>query len=162
MLIYSDLHIVFWLASLMAQLIKNPPTTQEPLVRFLGRKVPWRRDRQPTPVFLDFPCGSTGRESTCNAGDLGSIPGLGRSPGEGKGYPLQYSGLENYSPWDSKESDTTERLSLSVSLLRSVDRVSSAWKSTDNSEIQIIHRLQLWSQWKTFRWSPPLPLSIPP
>ena len=42
-----------------------------------------------------FPCGSAGRESSCNAGDLGSIPGLGRSPGEGKGYPLQYSGLEN-------------------------------------------------------------------
>jgi len=42
-----------------------------------------------------FPGGSAGKESTCNAGDLGSIPGLGRSPGEGKGYPLQYSGLEN-------------------------------------------------------------------
>ena len=42
-----------------------------------------------------FSCGSAGKESTCNAGDLGSIPGLGRSPGEGKGYPLQYSGLEN-------------------------------------------------------------------
>ena len=41
------------------------------------------------------PCGSAGKESTCNAGDLGSIPGLGRSPGKGKGYPLQYSGLEN-------------------------------------------------------------------
>ena len=39
--------------------------------------------------------GSAGKESACNAGDLGSIPGLGRSPGEGKGYPLQYSGLEN-------------------------------------------------------------------
>jgi len=39
--------------------------------------------------------GSAGRESACNAVDLGSIPGLGRSPGEGKGYPLQYSGLEN-------------------------------------------------------------------
>ena len=38
---------------------------------------------------------SAGKESSCNAGDLGSIPGLGRSPGEGKGYPLQYSGLEN-------------------------------------------------------------------
>ena len=43
----------------------------------------------------DFPCGSAGKESTCKAGDLGSISGLGRSPGEGKGYPLQYSGLEN-------------------------------------------------------------------
>ena len=42
-----------------------------------------------------FPCGSAGKESTCKAGDLDSIPGLGRSPGEGKGYPLQYSGLEN-------------------------------------------------------------------
>ena len=39
--------------------------------------------------------GSAGKESTCSAGDLGSIPGLGRSPGEGKGYPLQYSGMEN-------------------------------------------------------------------
>ena len=42
-----------------------------------------------------IPSGSAGKESTCNAGDLGSIPGLGRSPGEGNGYPLQYSGLEN-------------------------------------------------------------------
>ena len=42
-----------------------------------------------------FPCGSAGKESSCNVGDLGSIPGLGRSSGEGKGYPLQYSGLEN-------------------------------------------------------------------
>ena len=40
-------------------------------------------------------CGSADKESACSAGDLGSIPGLGRSPGEGKGYPLQYSGLEN-------------------------------------------------------------------
>ena len=42
-----------------------------------------------------FPCGSAGKESACNAGDLGSIPGLERSPGEGEGYPLQCSGLEN-------------------------------------------------------------------
>ena len=47
-----------------------------------------------TPVFLGFPCDPAGKESTCNA-DLGSIPGLGRSPGEENGYPLQYSGLEN-------------------------------------------------------------------
>ena len=46
-------------------------------------------------VFLGFPCGSAGKESACNVGDLGLIPGLGRSPGEGKGYPRQYSGLEN-------------------------------------------------------------------
>ena len=49
----------------------------------------------PTSVFLGFPCDSAGKESACNAGNLGSIPGLGISPGEGKGYPLQYSGLEN-------------------------------------------------------------------
>jgi len=49
----------------------------------------------PTPLFLDLPCGSAGKESDSNVGDLGSIPGLGRSPGEGKGHPLQYYGLEN-------------------------------------------------------------------
>ena len=56
--------------------------------QFVGRILP-------TPVFLDFPCGAAGKESACNAEDLGLIPGLERSPGEGKGYPLQYSGLEN-------------------------------------------------------------------
>ena len=49
----------------------------------------------PTPVFLGFPCSSTGKEFTCNVGELSSIPGLGRSTGEEKGYSLQYSGLEN-------------------------------------------------------------------
>ena len=57
--------------------------------------ISWRRDKLPTPVFLGFPGGSDSKESSCNAGDLGSIPGLGRSLGEGNGYPLQYSGLEN-------------------------------------------------------------------
>ena len=57
--------------------------------------MPWRRDSPPTPVFFSFPGGSAGKESACSAGDLGSIPGLGRFPGEGKGYPLQCSGLEN-------------------------------------------------------------------
>ena len=71
---------------------------------------------------MGFPCGSTGKESAYNEGDLSSIPGLGRSPGEGKGYPHQYSGLENSmdcivygvakSSWGRKESDMTERLSL--------------------------------------------------
>ena len=60
-----------------------------------GQEDRWRRDRLPTPVFLGFPCGSASKESTHNAGDLGLTPGLGRSPEEGKGYPLQYSGLEN-------------------------------------------------------------------
>ena len=59
------------------------------------RKIRWRRERPPTPVFLGFPGGSAGKESACNVGALGSIPGLGRSPGEGNGCPLQYPGLEN-------------------------------------------------------------------
>ena len=46
-------------------------------------------------LFLGFPGGSAGKESTCSEGDLGLIPGLGRSPEEGKGYPFQYPGLEN-------------------------------------------------------------------
>ena len=57
--------------------------------------MPWKRDRLPSPVFLGFPGSSAGKESTCNAGDPSSIPGLGRFPGEGNGYPLQYSCLEN-------------------------------------------------------------------
>ena len=50
------------------------------------RKIHWRRDRLPTPVFLGFLWGSAGKESACNAGDLGSMPGLGRCPAEGKDY----------------------------------------------------------------------------
>ena len=62
----------------------------------------------PTPVFLGFPCDSASKVSACNARDLGSIAGLGRSHGEGKGYSLQYSGTPVfwpgqfqgiYSPW---------------------------------------------------------------
>ena len=72
------------------------------------------------PGSLGFPGGSDGKESACNAGDLGSIPGLGRSLEEGNGNPLKYSCLENphgqrslagYNPWGLKESDVTERLS---------------------------------------------------
>ena len=68
---------------------------RKPQFNFWVGKISWRRDRLPTPVCLGFPCGSAGKESACNVGDLGLTPGLGRSPGEGKGYPLQYSGLEN-------------------------------------------------------------------
>ena len=57
----------------------------------------------PSISYLGFPSGSAGKESTCNAGDLGSIPGLGRSPGEGKSYPLQYSGPENSMERGGKE-----------------------------------------------------------
>ena len=58
-------------------------------------KIPWRRDRLPIAVFMGFPGGADGKESACNAGDLGLIPGLRRAPGRGHGNPLQYSCLEN-------------------------------------------------------------------
>ena len=96
---------------------KARPAMQGNRVQFLGMGSNWRRDRLPTPVFLGFPGGSAGKESACNAGDLGLIPGLARSPREGSGYPLEYSGLEN--SMDSlvhgvTESDMTERLILTT------------------------------------------------
>ena len=81
-----------------------------------------------------FPGGSDGKESACNAGDLDSIPGLGRSPGGGHGDPLQYACLEtphglrslaDYTPWGHKESDTTEGLSAA--------QRSTAWRFTVSS-----------------------------
>ena len=82
-------------ASLIVQLVKNRLQCRRPPFDSWVGKIPWRRDRLPTPEFLGFPRGSAGKESAFNVGDLGSIPGLGRFPGEGKGYSLQYSGPEN-------------------------------------------------------------------
>ena len=79
--------------------------------------------RYPYVCIWGFPGGSDDKESACNSGDLGSIPGWGRSPGEGNGNPPQFSCLENphgqrslvgCSPWDHKELDTTEWLTLSL------------------------------------------------
>ena len=79
-------------------------------------KIHQRREKLPNPVFLGFPCGSAGKESVCNEGDLGLTLGLRRSPGEEKGYPLQCSGLKNSMDCIihgvSKVSDVTERLSV--------------------------------------------------
>ena len=102
-------------ASLVAQLVIRLQRRRLGFDPRVG-KIPWRRERLPTPVFLGFPCGSADKESACNAGDLGLIPGLGKSPGEGKGYPLQYSGLENSTDCiihGVTESDMTKQLSLS-------------------------------------------------
>ena len=68
---------------------------QETPVGFLGREDPLEKGEATHSSILGLPWWLTGEESACNAGGLGSIPGLERSPGEGKGYPLQYSGLEN-------------------------------------------------------------------
>ena len=68
---------------------------------------------------MGFPGGSAGKESACDTGDLGLIPGLGRSPGEGNSYPLQYSGLENsmdYTVHGVAKSRTRQGLSLSGSM----------------------------------------------
>ena len=95
-----------------------------------------------------FPGGSVYKESACSVGDLGSIPGLGRSPGEGNSYPLQYSCLENsvdrgYSQWDRKELDTTEWLTLSH-LVRGGPLVCTP---KDNWVLLKLHlKLALWTQ----------------
>ena len=105
-------------ASLVARLVKNLQCRRRRFASWFG-KIPWRKDRLPIPVFLGFPGGSHGKESTCNVGDLDLIPGLERFPGGGHGNPLQYSFLENphgqrrlagYRPWGHKESDTTDLL----------------------------------------------------
>ena len=101
--------------SVVAQLVKNPPAKKRPQFNPWDGKIPWRRDRLSISAFLGFPGGSEGKESACNAGQLGSIPGLEWCPG-GHGNPLQYFRLENphgqrnlagYSPWGLKELNTT-------------------------------------------------------
>ena len=69
---------------------------RETPIRFLGQEDPLEKGQATHSSILELPSGSAGKESICNVGDLGSISGLGRYPGEGKGYPLQYSGLENF------------------------------------------------------------------
>ena len=106
--------------SLIAQLVKNLAAMPGTLVRFLGQEDLLRRDRLPPPVFLGFPCGSAGKESACNAGDLGS---LGKIPRRREilptpvFWPRVFHGL--YSLCGCKELDTTEKLTLLFSYLDS-------------------------------------------
>ena len=95
-------------AFLVAHLVKICPQCRRLWFDSWARKIPWRRDRLPTPVFLDFLGGSDSKESTCNVEDLGLTLGLGRSPWGGHGNQLQYYCLENphcqrslasYGPW---------------------------------------------------------------
>ena len=95
-------------------------------------------------VTEGFPSGSGGKESACNVGDLGSIPGLGRSSGEGHGNPLQYSCLENpngqrslvgHSPWGCKEPDMTEWLKHSTEITQSVVVLTLRWLLTLDSSL---------------------------
>ena len=93
---------------------------------------------------MSFPGGSVGKESTCDVGDLSSIPGLGRSPGGGLGNPLQYSFLENphgqrslagYSPWDHIELDMTDQLSTAQHISGSSAGKESACSIGDTGSI---------------------------
>ena len=90
------------------QLVKNWPAVQETHFDSWVRKIHWKRDRVPTPVFLGFPCGSTGKESAGNVGDLSSIPGLGRFPWRRERLPTPVFQTGEYSPWCHKELDTAE------------------------------------------------------
>ena len=76
-------------------MVKNLPAMQETWVQSRSWEDPLEKGKATHSSNICFPGGSDGKESACHAEDLGSIPGLGRSPGEGKGFPLQYSGLEN-------------------------------------------------------------------
>ena len=118
-----------------------------------------------------FPDGSLGNESTCNVGDLGSIPGLGRSPGRGHGNSFQYSCLENphgqrslagYSPWGCKESDMTERLSTHTNGIIVLPSYSFrfllrytilSWNLPKNSQIQFLFsRFYIWENSLVVQW----------
>ena len=79
---------------------------QETPAGFLGREDPLEKGEATHSSILGLPCGSAGKESTCNVGDLDSISGLGRSPGEGTNYLLQYSGLENPMDYTVAKSQT--------------------------------------------------------
>ena len=85
--------ILLWIP-LVAQLVKNPPVLHETQVRFLGWKDPLEMGQATHPNLFGLPCWLS-QQSACNVGDLDSIPGLGRSPGGGHGYPLQSTCLEN-------------------------------------------------------------------
>ena len=104
---------------------------QETWVPFLGGEDPWRRDGLPTQVFLDFPCDSAGKESACNAGNLGSIPRLGKIPWrrERLPTPVTWPGVFHglYRPWGRKESDTTERFHFSNAYVEALTAIMTVF-----------------------------------
>ena len=83
------------ITSLVVQLGKGPPAEQATLTQFLGQEDLLEKGEATHSSVLGLPWWLRGKESACSMGDLGSIPGSGRSPGEGKGCPFQYSGLVN-------------------------------------------------------------------
>ena len=112
-------------ASLVAQVVRNPLQCRRPWFNSWVGKLPCRRDRLSTPVFLGFPGVSDSKETAHNTAYLGLIPALGKSPGGGHCNPLQYSCLENHHGqrslegcrmWGHKELDKTECLTIGQGL----------------------------------------------
>ena len=104
-----------------------------------------------------FPCGSAGKESACNAGDLGSIPGLGRFPGEGKVYPLQYSGVEN-----SIQSMGSQRVGHNWATFTSLhlSTTSTTWKAQLiciklNLNFKLSRLIIPWNVYHCYHWNGP-------
>ena len=128
--------------SLITQLVKNTPAVQETLLQYWVEKIPCRMDRLPTSVFLGFFCGSAGKESACNVENLGWIHGLGRFLGEGKGYPFQYSGLENSMKYIVHEV-TKSRTWLSSSHLQELSRTEWLTLSLFFSKRLVRHTLYI-------------------
>ena len=109
-------------ASRIGQLVKSHLQCSRLQFNSWAGKISWRRDQLPIPVFMGFPGISDSKESVCNVGDLGLVPGLGGSPEEGYSNPLQFSCLKNqwteyilvsYSPWSHKDVDMMAWLSIS-------------------------------------------------
>ena len=104
------------MASLLAQRKESSRNAGDPIwISWVG-KIPWRRDRLPAPVFLGFPSGSDGKESTCNVGDLGWEDPLKEGMATHSSrlawrIPMDREAWQGYSPWNHKELDMTERLS---------------------------------------------------
>ena len=145
---------LFW-ASLIAQLVKNCLQCRRPWFDSWVAKIPWRRARLPTPVFLGFPGSSDSKEYACNVGDLGSISGLGRSPRGRRGNPLHYSCLENphglesqawLSDW-TQHSTKTGRDQSSLCFTPSCEDPARRWSSTSqkHSLLQIPNLMVPWS-----------------
>ena len=158
-------HIMWYIwGSLVVQLVKNPPAMQEtPFISWVG-KIHWRRDRLPTPVSLSFPCGSAGKESACNVGDLGLNLELGRSPSPLRRqrlftpvfWPREFHGLYGVTKSRTRLGDFHSLFthfdryprSLGPAIFKAIKGwCSFSHMSPTNSPASLFHLSPLWLQW---------------